>query len=40
MTTKELEIHMTELGILRSCFCENIVEIIEIFEDQDNMHIV
>ena len=31
---------MTELGILQSCFCENVVEIIDVFEEPSVIHIV
>jgi serine/threonine protein kinase len=37
---EDLEFQMTELGILRSCFCENVVEIIDVFEEHTLVHIV
>ena len=40
MDPEDLEFQMTELGILRSCFCENVVEIIDVFEEPTVIHIV
>jgi serine/threonine protein kinase len=40
MSQTELDLLQNELGILRSCFCENIVEIIDVFEDLNYMYIV
>jgi Protein kinase domain len=37
---EDLEFQMTELGILRSCFCENVVEVIDVFEEPTVVHIV
>ena len=33
MNEEELECQMIELGILKSCFSKNVVEIIDVFED-------
>lgn len=40
MDAQDLEYQMTELGILQSCFCENVVEIIDVFEEASVIHIV
>ena len=33
MTEEDLEYQMIELGILKSCFSKNVVEIIDVFEN-------
>jgi hypothetical protein len=40
MGEEELEYQMTELGILKSCFSKNVVEIIDVFEDASVIRIV
>jgi serine/threonine protein kinase len=40
MTEEELEFQMIELGILKSCFSKNVVEIIDVFEDVSVLQIV
>jgi serine/threonine protein kinase len=40
MNEEELEYQMVELGILKSCFSKNVVEIIDVFEDASVLHIV
>ena len=40
MDAQDLEYQMTEFGILLSCFCENVVEIIDVFEENPVIHIV
>jgi calcium/calmodulin-dependent protein kinase I len=40
MNEEELEYQMVELGILKSCFSKNVVEIIDVFEDPSVLHIV
>jgi serine/threonine protein kinase len=40
MSDEELEFQMIELGILKSCFCKYVVEIIDVFEDASVLQIV
>ena len=40
MDDEDLEHQMIELGILQSSFCENVVAIIDVFEDNSCIHIV
>lgn len=40
MTEEDLEYQMIELGILKSCFSKNVVEIIDVFENSNVLHIV
>ena len=40
MGEEELEYQMIELGILKSCFSKNVVEIIDVFEDASVIRIV
>jgi serine/threonine protein kinase len=40
MNEEELEYQIKELGILKSCFSKNVVEIIDVFEDSSVLQIV